>query len=571
MDRRHFFRSTAALTLGGPAWQACGSQDRAVRGGIRADVVIVGGGLGGVAAALSALRSGLRVVLTEPTDWVGGQMTQQAVPPDEHRWIESHGATASYRQLRAAIRDYYRSHYPLTEEQRALKTLNPGGGSVSRLCHEPRVAVAVFEALLAPYLAAGQLRRLLRYRPVAAEADRGRVLSVTVEPVPGDGRAEGRPLTLEAPWFVDATELGDLLPLTDTGFVTGAESRAQTGELHAAGVADPDNQQAFTRCFAIDYDPDGDWTIEKPREYDFWSRHVPELEPAWPGRLLDWTYTHPATMRPKRLGFDPTGAATPGTLNLWVYRRLIARHHFEPGRFPSDITLVNWPQNDYMLGNLVGVSEDEAAAHIDRAGQLSLSLLYWMQTEAPRPDGGSGWPGLRLRRDVVGTDDGLAKYPYVRESRRIVAEFTVLEEHCGRENRALVTGQPPEQVRAAAFPDSIGIGSYHIDLHPSSGGDNYIDFPSLPFQIPLGAVLPKQTRNLLPACKNIGTTHVTNGCYRLHPVEWNVGESVGELVAYCHEQHCDPHDVRARPESLQAFQQRLRRRGVELAWPEGGG
>jgi hypothetical protein len=42
-----------------------------------------------------------------------------------------------------------------------------------------------------------------------------------------------------------------------------------------------------------------------------------------------------------------------------------------------------------------------------------------------------------------------------------------------------------------------------------------------------------RVRNLLPACKNIGATHITNGCYRLHPVEWNIGESAGLLAAFC--------------------------------------
>ena len=68
---------------------------------------------------------------------------------------------------------------------------------------------------------------------------------------------------------------------------------------------------------------------------------------------------------------------------------------------------------------------------------------------------------------------------------------------------------------------------YRIDLHPSTGGDNYIDVGSCPFEIPLGALLPQRVTNLLPAGKNIGTTHITNGCYRLHPVEWNVGEVAG--------------------------------------------
>ena len=60
---------------------------------LTADVVIAGGGLGGCASAMAALRNDLSVILTEETDWIGGQLSQQGVPPDEHPWIETHGAT----------------------------------------------------------------------------------------------------------------------------------------------------------------------------------------------------------------------------------------------------------------------------------------------------------------------------------------------------------------------------------------------------------------------------------------------------------------------------------------------
>ena len=95
-----------------------------------ADIAIIGGGLGGVAAALGALRSGRTVVMTEEFDWLGGQMTSQAVPPDEHSWVEQFGITRSYRALRNGIRQYYRDHYPLTEKSRAWGDLNPGAGFV---------------------------------------------------------------------------------------------------------------------------------------------------------------------------------------------------------------------------------------------------------------------------------------------------------------------------------------------------------------------------------------------------------------------------------------------------------
>jgi hypothetical protein len=524
---------------------------------VHADVAIVGGGLGGCAAALAALRNGKTVVLTEPTDWVGGQLTQQAVPPDEHPWIERFGGNASYFALRRGIRDDYRAHYPLSADAARNPVLNPGSGSVSRLCHEPRVALAVLTARLAPYASGGKLTVMLEHAPVRAGSEGDRVRSVTVKDLRlGDER------TLTAPYVLDATELGDLLPLANVEFVTGFESKAETGDRSAPESAQPDNQQSFTCCFAMDYLPGEDHTIDRPADYTFWRDYEPELKPAWPGKLLGMSYTNPVTLQPRPVEFDPTGAGK----GLWVYRRIADPANFRPGTYPGGITLVNWPMNDYWLGNLIGVTPEESHKHIERAKQLSLSLLYWMQTEMPRPDGGAGWKGLRLRPDVVGTDDGLAKHPYVRESRRIRAEFTVLERHVGTDARRQALGH--DDVSAEAFPDSVGVGSYRIDLHPSSGGDNYIDVSSLPFQIPLGALIPRRVENLLPACKNLGVTHVTNGCYRLHPVEWSIGEAAGALAAYCLDTKQTPRGVRNTPKHLKAFQAFLTGQGVETEWPK---
>ena len=144
----------------------------------------------------------------------------------------------------------------------------------------------------------------------------------------------------------------------------------------------------------------------------------------------------------------------------------------------------------------------------------------------------------------------------------------MLEQHVGTEARMKLTGRPKDELTAERFADSVGVGSYRIDLHPSTEGDNYIDISSLPFQIPLGALIPQRVENLLPAAKNLATTHITNGCYRLHPVEWNIGESAGALVAFCLGKSAVPRQVRSQAKLLAEFQKLLQSQGVEIEWPK---
>jgi hypothetical protein len=522
---------------------------------IRADVAVIGGGVGGVAGALAALRRGLRVLLTDPNPWLGGQLTSQAVPPDEHVWVEQFGVTASYRELREGIRQYYRDNYPLTDGARRDPQLNPGLGRVSRLCHEPRVAVAVIEQLLAPYRSSGRLVVLQPYEPIAVDADGDVVRSVTL-------RGEGREVVVEAGFVLDATETGDLLPLAGTEYRVGAEARSETGEPSAPEEADPQNVQAISWCFAFDH-VEGDHTIEMPVGYGKWRLYEPDF---WGAPLLSFVAPNPRTLIPEErtLRVNPAEdrqadpRVDPGDMDLWQFRRIIARKNFTPGTYESDIVLANWPMLDYLGGSIIDTPD--AASHLAAAKELSLSYFYWLQTEAPRPDGGHGWPGLRLRGDITGTPDGFAQAPYIRESRRIVACRTVVEQDLSVALRG--------DARPARFEDSVGVGMYRIDLHPSTGGDNYIDVESVPFEIPLGALVPVRTENLLPAAKNLGTTHISNGAYRLHPVEWNIGEASGELAAFCLEESVRPQDVLADPDAVRRFQTRLVEAGVELHWPE---
>jgi FAD dependent oxidoreductase len=214
---------------------------------------------------------------------------------------------------------------------------------------------------------------------------------------------------------------------------------------------------------------------------------------------------------------------------------------------------------DHLMGRYSQTRSDDSNPSISYNGQTLTnkhkSGVYWMQNDAPRADGGTGWPGLRLCGDALGTEDGFAMAPYIRESRRIRARKTIVEQEVSAACRE----------RAEPYADSVGVGYYRIDLHPSTGGDNYLDVPALPFRIPLGALVPVRLRNLLPAAKNIGTTHITNGCYRLHPVEWNIGEVAGLLAAWCAARGVEPQQVADR---FGEFQAMLVRQGIEPAWPE---
>jgi len=521
------------------------------------DIAIAGGGVGGVAAALAVVRSGRTAILIEETVWVGGQLTSQAVPPDEHGWIERFGCTASYREFRNRVRQYYRDHYPLNIAAKSDPFLNPGNGWVSPLCHEPRVALAVLQSLLAPHISAGRLKVLTGHRVIGVcRLNHDQIEGITIRRL-----LDGEETFIRAPYILDATENGDLLPLAEVEYTTGSESRSQTGEPSAPVDERPDNVQSFSVCFVCDELEGENHVISEPDDYSYWRNYIPQLTPPWPGPLLGWEGLNPRTMEAMSYRFNPH-RETPGLFSgLWAFRRILDRSQFTPGFFPSDVCLVNWPMIDYMEGNLLTSSDSERENHLKRARQLSRSMLYWLQTEAPRPEGGTGWPSLRPRGDLTGTTDGLALAPYIRESRRIQAVTTIIEPHVSADHR-------PGENLAERYEDSVGIGFYRIDLHPTSGGDNYIDVPSLPFRIPLGALIPVRVTNLLPAAKNIGTTHLTNGCYRLHPVEWNIGEAAGLLACHCLDEDVAPSEIHANKHRLNAFQKHLQQQGIELAWPE---
>ena len=516
---------------------------------MKKDIAIIGGGIGGCMAALSAVKLGKKVVMTEETKWIGGQLTSQAVPPDEHPWIEEFGCTETYRKFRNEVRDYYKKNYPLNENAKNNNRLNPGNGWVSRIAHEPRVALNILYDFLQPYLSNGQIELLLEHKITRVEVNNDEIKQVYVQNLLTEEEIE-----IEAQFFLDATELGDVLPLAGAEYSIGAEAKSETAEYHALDVGDPQDMQSITHVFALEFAEGENHTIEKPEQYEFWRNYqAPFLKHKQISEYIPEADTGESKILP--LFQDESNR-----LPLWEYRRIIDANQFTDGFFKGDISLINWPQNDYWLGSIIDVSPEEKATHLKGAKQLSLSLLYWLQTEAPRADGGKGYPELKLRPDITGTDDGFAMHPYIRESRRIKALQTVVEEDINADLRG--------GAGIKTLENSVGIGAYRIDLHPTTKSNRLFYAKSYPFEIPLGSLIPVRIKNLIPACKNIGTTQVTNGCFRVHPVEWNIGEAAGTLAAFSINSDISLHEIYNSPDRIKEYQSLLVDRGISLHWPE---
>lgn len=588
-------------------------------------ILIVGGGTGGSAAALACARLGADCIVTEPSDWVGGQLTVQAVPPDENRWIEDFGGNRSYQELREGVRRYYRQvRGGLRPSAAADPRLNPGNGWVSRLCAEPRI----WHDVLAGMLAAAGFRSVIdghtlvpeparggpperrprstasgrfilpHHEPLSAECEGDRVRAVTFR-----NSRTGEVVSISADLVLDATETGDLLELGGIEHAIGAEHRDVYGELHGRTDFDPKqrtdpiDQQACSWCFALEHRPGESHVIDRPARYSWWRSYVPDMRPGWCGAadgrggdpLFSWRVPSHSPPGCRTLRMIPwPDEPPPGELEMWRYRRIVDSSLYEGGEEGGsggrpahpDVSLINMVQMDYWQKPLLGVLPAEREAALAGAREQSLCWLHWMQTEAPRHDGkGQGYPGLKLRGDELGTRDGFAKSVYIREPRRLIARTIVTEAHIGTEQRRADGWhrRDPDWGRVddggrgwgtgERFRDSVGIGHYMIDLHPSCAGRNNVYVPATPFRVPMGSLVPARVRNVLAAGKCLGVTHITNGAYRMHHVEWAAGEAAGTLAAWCIGKGTEPHAVHEDPGRVREVQRVLGEQGVRLAWP----
>lgn len=513
---------------------------------VKCDILIAGGGTGGAAAALAATSSSTapKVCLLEETDWIGGQMTAQGVSAlDENYLVETSGACKRYQDLRRGIRQFYSTERKLSAKGAAKKYLDPGNCWVSRLAFEPKVCLDLLKKELDAAEASGRLATYLRHKPVYAECSTDAHGRVTINAIEAINLDNGELTRFEAKVFIDATELGDLLPMCKLFYSSGSDAADTTREPHAPSVADPENVQDFVFPFVVEYRPGEHHVIKKPELYD-------EFNAKGKFSLQGWKMFESAF----RKNEDGTESEL---LPFWTYRRLIDKNFFADPNYPVDVSMINWDSNDLRGENIIDKSAATQADRLARAKLLSLGFLYWLQTEVDRDEGGKGYPELMLRTDVLHTNDGLSKFPYIREARRIKPVKPIIEQD--------IVASTHDLPRSTAFEDTVGIGLYPVDIHGHQEVPGAAQQTS-PFQISLSSLIPADATNLLPACKNIGVTHITNGAYRLHPIEWAIGEVQGLLAArLCKHKH-EAKDFLKDFKLLRSLQKDLVESGAPIYW-----
>lgn len=486
---------------------------------ISVDVVVVGAGTGGVAAALAAARRGVRVALIEETDWVGGQATAAAVSSMDGGYADPDNGV--YGELIARVRARYGSRPIGTCYWRS-----------TTFCFEPSVGQSVMREMLG---AEGGIQLHLRTRVdlVLSSTAGGRT---TVTGLRATRRTSGAPdevLLIEAAVVVDATEYGDVIALSPARYRVGNS----TSDAVDAGACVQDmTYVAVIRRHASG--PPAELRITAPPP-----GYTPERVAAF-ARIITATGTDGFSSGGYPYNWPTHNAyrGMPNSLDPTFYtaeqRALISK------------TGVNWA-NDYPVS--VRAIEDRAARReTECAAKLrTLQFLYYVQNDLGQPlwtvapeEGfdtpfnteDNACPGLPA--ELRPLERHFPVMPYVREARRLVGVRTLTGSDIKR------VGSPP--MAARRFPTSIAVGDYADDLHAcncdtdgpavlEAGLDACDDVPAGfvggPFQVPLEVLLPETVDGLVAAEKNLSVSRLVNGAIRLQPITMATGEAAGVVAA----------------------------------------
>ncbi|MEG5062064.1 FAD-dependent oxidoreductase [Microcoleus sp. B3-A4] len=458
---------------------------------LKADVLVVGGGTGGTAAAVQAARRGAKTILVSEFPWLGGMLTAAGVSAPDGNEL-----AAFQTGLWGAF-------------LRELQQRQPGGldwGWVSFFTYDPRTGAEIFadwvKCLPNLHWISGQ-----KAHDVLYEGDR----------ISGVQFAD---FTVSAKITLDATELGDLLALAEVGHRWGWEFQAEWGEPSA-----PAASNALTESYSVQ-------------------------APTWVAIMQDFgkgaagpEIPAPPVENPDRFigawnGYTPEQFLNYGRLpgGLLMINWPIRGNDYGEG---VDRLIKSEASRQEFLQESLWHTQSFARFIQTQLGPrygLAQNIFPISTIENPQTS-----PLLR----------SFALHPYYRESRRLRGVQTIREQDILPIAGARVAKLP---INSEGICETIALGNYANDHHYPSG-DIPLQPKSIrwggrwtgtPFTIPYSALIPASTDGLLVCEKNISVSHIANGATRLQPTVMNIGQAAGMAAALCAESGCQPRELPVR-------------------------
>ena len=467
---------------------------------LQTEVLVVGGGVGGTAAAIQAARCGCQVVLVSEGHWLGGMLTSAGVSAPDGNELRS-WQTGLWGQF---LGELYRQQ--------------PGGlhhSWVSFFSYEPAIGARIFAQWVE---ALPQLTWIVGGAPLEVLRQGDRVLGV-----------EFAEVAVRASIIIDGTELGEVLALGEIPHRWGWEPQELWQEPSAPSQMAL-SQDPFFQAYPVQAPT---WVVVMQ---DFGANTIaPEilLPPHYDGAILADRFGQAWA------NYDP--------MDFLNY-----------GRLPGDRFMINWPicGNDYdqKSDRLVG-TRDQRQQFGQEARWHSQAFAHWIQQKLGRRYG-LAWGTFPLldresNPEINPEDSAYALHLYYRESRRLQGMVTVREQD--------LLPRPGGQTAALPVNESgqvtaIAVGNYVNDHHYTQrsfplapkalhwGGR----WTGTPFSLPYGCLIPETIEGVLVCEKNIGVSHIANGATRLQPVVMALGQAAGMAAALCIQQHCDPRELSVR-------------------------
>lgn len=474
------------------------SQDRPFDEKIETDLLIYGGGVSGVAAAIQASRQDVDVLIIEPTPWLGGMLTAAGVSATDGNHNLPSGIWGEFRER-------LREHYGGAE---ALST-----GWVSHTLFEPHVGNEILNKMLNQY---PNVQRLHQFTIENVLVEKNKVVGAIFT------HENGKKLRVEATISIDASEYGGLMAISGANYFVGLDHQERTGEEIAPTHGNSMIQDLTYTAILKDYGQNVDMTIPRPPNYQ------PSI-------------------------FE--NACKEVSENPNEFEGVDCKTMLDYAKLPNDKYLINWPNNgnDYYV-NVIEKSPDERQLLLEEAKNKTRQFIYFIQTEI-------GFKNLGFANDEFDTEDGFPYIAYHRESRRLDG-LTMLtmnelvdpyEDGSELYKTAIGVGDYPLDHHRRLNPSPPDSLLEEGDREPFEFETHYDAFPPIPsFSVPFGSLIPKEMDGLIVAEKSISVSSIANGSSRLQPVVMTIGQAAGAAAALSIKQGIQPRDL-----SLREVQQQL--------------